>query len=584
MLAPLRRAALVILVALSAAATRAEGVFDLVPADALGFAAVRNLGAVDRQIQEIVKIFEDVIPFTPPAPLAFIRAATGLGDGINEGGDALIALLPGDAGFADPKPMLLVPVSDYAALAASVGGDSSGAIARVTIAGEEVLIAKMGDHALLMNIEHRPTMEALLAASPGPSPTVASLDSWIAANDFLVVMLPPGLDALTELGQESLDTQRDEWERELADPEFAEMLANMKAGLDMYDAVLGFCRAESAAGALGVAIDDALNIRISDRIVLAEEGQLAALGDVEKTGASPLAGAAEEPFVFAGGGPMPRKWGEVVAKASRNIIEKYPELYGFDKLDEAQWAKLEESMQATTQGLRTFSAVMLAGGKGDPLYSNIVGVIKVDNADEYMAATKKSMSLWNELTAASTSDIKMIYETQDVEVGGLKGVLVITDVAAAVGDEDVPMVEPMMEAMFGEDAKMRVYILAADENTIIMAVGPEASVAASAKRAAAGESGLAGAPTVQTTVALLDSSAPWTGFVSPQGCVTWFERAFTTFAGALGGPTITFPEYPAGPPIGFSMGLTEGQLRGEMIVPTQTLKDVAAYIKTCQEL
>lgn len=584
MLASLRRTAVFLLLACGGAAARAEGVFDLVPADALGFAAVRNLGAVDRQIQEIVNIFKDVIPFPPPGPLAFIRAATGLGEGLNESGDALIALLPGDAGFADPKPMLLIPVSDYAALAASVGGDSSGAIARVTIAGEDVLIAQKGDHALLMNIEHRPTMEALLAAAPSPSPTVASLDSWIAANDFLAVMLPAGLDALTTLGQASIATQREQLERSLADPDFAEMLARQKVGLDMIDSILNFCEAEIAAGAVGAAIDDALNIRLSDRVVLAEEGQLAALGEVDKPAASPLAGVADEPFVFGGGGPMPRQWGAIVAKISRTVLEEYPELYGFEKLDEAQWAKLEESMQATTQGLRTFSTVMLAGGEGDPLYSNIVGVLEVDSAEEYMAATKTSMSLWNELTAASTSDIKMIYETQDVEVGGLKGVLVITDVMAAVGDEDVPGVKPAMEAMFGEGAKMRVYVLAADENTVIMGVGSEEGVAASAQRAIAGESGLASSATVQTTASLLDSSAPWTGFLSPQGCVLYVERAFATFAAAMGGMTPDFPEYPVGPPVGFSMGLADGQLRGEMVVPGQALRDVAAYIKTCQEL
>ncbi len=465
-----------------------------------------------------------------------------------------------------------------------MSGDASGEIARVTIAGEEVLIAKKGDHALLMNVEHRPTMEALLAAAPDPLPTIESLASWLAVTDFAVVMLPSGLDALTALGQQGLTTQREEMEQQLADPEFAEMLARMKTGLDVYDAILGFCRAEIDAGAIGVAIDDALNIRISDRIVLADEGQLAALGEVEKSAASPLAGVADEPFVFAGGGPMPREWGEVMAKASRNFIAKYPQIYGFEELNEEQWADLEASWLATTVGLRSFSTVMLAGAKGDPLYSNVVGVIKVDDAEEYLAATRKSMSLWNELTAASTSDIKMVYEIEDAEVGGLSGLLVLTDVAAAAGDDDVPMVKPMFEAMFGEDAKMRVYLLKADENTLIMGIGPEAGVAVLVERVIGGETGLAESGVLQTTADLLDPAAPWTGYVSPQGCVIWFERAVAAFTGTLGGPAITFPAYPAGPPLGFAMGLADGQLRGEMVVPVQALKDLAEYIKTTRGL
>src|SRR5689334_13049891 len=102
------------------AAARAEGVLDQVPPDAMGFAVVRNLDNTNDQIQKVMKIFEKVSEVHPPAPLAFIKAATGIGEGLNESGDALIALLPGDAEPMEPKPLLFIPVSDYAKFAASI--------------------------------------------------------------------------------------------------------------------------------------------------------------------------------------------------------------------------------------------------------------------------------------------------------------------------------------------------------------------------------------------------------------------------------------------------------------------------------
>ena len=57
---------------------------------------------------------------------AFIKAATGLGAGVNESGDALLVALPGEISPLAPKLLLMVTVSDYAAFAASVGGDASG--------------------------------------------------------------------------------------------------------------------------------------------------------------------------------------------------------------------------------------------------------------------------------------------------------------------------------------------------------------------------------------------------------------------------------------------------------------------------
>ena len=69
-------------------------------------------------------------------------------------------------------------------------------------------------------------------------------------------------------------------------------------------------------------------------------------------------------------------------------------------------------------------------------------------------------------------------------------------------------------------------------------------------------------------------------YLSPQGCVAWFSRFYGMLMGAIGGPAMAVPEYPAGPPVGFSVHISDGQLQSEAVFPVQMLKDVAGYIKT----
>jgi hypothetical protein len=576
-----RRAALILLLALApAAAIQAEGVLDHVPQEAMGFAVVRNLAATNEKIVRLMDIFKGLSEAAPPAPLTLVKAATGIGDGLNEGGDALVALLAGANGAADPRPMMLIPISDYAKFAASVSGDATGAVCRVTIAGEEVLLGKKGDYALLMNVENRPTMEAVLNVSPEATAESKLLADWVVTTDLAIVVLPAGIDALATMGQAEIEKQQ----AAMAENDGADLpaeLAQVKAGLEMYKNVLGFCGAEIAAGGFGLTIDDATNLRFTDRLVFEKDGKVAQMAPMPKPAASPLAGYPAAPFVSAGGGPLPKGWYASLAKMSRNMMEANPGLYGFEKFDAAEWDKLEESWRAGFDA-SGISMAMLVGEPKDPLYSNIYFVAEVADAGSYLQSMRKSMELWNELTKKSSSDIKLAYEFSELEVAGKPAMLMSMDIGAAAADENVPMVKPLMEAMFGADGKMRFYVIAADADTVVMAIAPEDRAAKAVEAVLAGETGLAQSADVQATAALMNPDAPWTGFVSPPGFAAWVSRLMTTVMAQFGAPAPAIPEYPASPPIGFSMNLADGQFQGEMVVPVQVLSDLAAFIKKAQ--
>ena len=565
------------------APARAEGVLDHVPDDALGFAMIRNLEATNDKIERVFEIFQEVSPAPLPAPLAALKSATGLGAGLNDRGDAILALLAGADDPMSPRPLLVFPVSDYAAFAGSVKGDASGEISLVTIAGEEVLAARRGSFAVLMNVEHRDRLEALLAAEPKQPAAIAPLQDWLSKTDAAAVIMPTGVDMLAEAGKQGLAGQRAMMDQAADDPQTAQMLKQMQASMEMYEGVLGFLGAEIEAAGFGLSIDDATNLRLTERVVLSQKGQLANIKPVAPLAESPFAAYADEPFVGAFGGPLPPEWLDALSKVGRNFIEKYPELYGFEDLKAEDWKDVEESWKESLAGWKSMSMIMLPGEKGDALFSNFFSVMGVENAKTYLKSARQAMEKWNELTARSTSDIKMKYDMSDVTIAGKGGMLMELDVAAAVADPNVQMMQPLMETIFGKGGKLRMYYIAASDTRIVSGLASEEQLAKLVEEVAEGESNLAKSESVQHTIKLLDPQSPWQGLVSPQGCVTWFTRIMNTMMAQFGGGAPAVPEFPKTPPIGFSMNLADGQFSGEMVLPVETLKGLAAFIKDVNE-
>jgi hypothetical protein len=478
--------------------------------------------------------------------------------------------------------MLLVAVADYSKFAASIGGDASGEICRVTIAGEEVLAARRGSYAMLMNVEHRPVMESILASEPTAPAVLVPISEWMSATDVSLVLTPHGVELLAKLGQDEIAKAQRQLS-EQTDPTLAEMMKQYRQGLQVYDMILGFLGAEVDVAAVGLSIDDATNVRLSKRFVLDKSGQAAGWGDAPSASQPALAGFPNEPFVFGGGGPTPATWGEGLASFARKMTEQFAKESGFEKFDEVQWKKVEESWKTMMKGIRSTSFVMLPGKKEDPLISNVFYIVKVDDAEQYIKSSRESYELWNNLLEESSLDLGMMmkYEFEDVEVAGKKGLAMTMDMSKIVDDAGLPMFSGLMHSVFGEDGKFRIHLIAADKTTIVSGLASEWRLAEAIDHAVSGETGLAQSDDVQTTAKLLEPGAAWQFFVSPQGLVAWGSRFVALMAAQFGGGGPNAPEYPDSPPVGFSWTLTGGQFHAEMVWPHQTLEQLAAYIKTC---
>jgi hypothetical protein len=556
---------------------RAAEVTSHIPAESLGFVVIRDLASTNEKLQTLIRMFGAPLP----APLDLFKMQTGFGEGFNEAGDLAVALLPPQDEFGAPGPLALVPVTDYGAFVKPFNGDASGEICPVTVSDEEVLVAQAGDYALFMNPEYRDQMQRIVAAQPAAIDSVAALGDWFGANDGAIVLLPAGAQMLVTLATQEMANAREQMEQTFEDLGQREEFEALRAMFDVYSKMLAVLGDEVTAAALGVAIDDAGNVKLGLRAVAKEGGKVAQVGQIPRS-REPVAHISAGPFVVAGGGPWPKSVSEAMMGFSLDLMKSMPAMYGLQDATEEDFQKLVDAFNKTMEGLQHASFVLQPGQGDEPIYSNFYAVFEVESAEQYFEDYRKSMEVWNEIAAKAAEGRQFDYQMSDVTIAGKTGILITMDITAAMGAQAEPLAQQMMQKMFGEDGKMRAYLVQVDGTRVLMSYSAEPAVQKQIASLGEGAALLANDASVATTAELLPGDAPVVAYVSPQGCVAWFSRLMNVMMGAFGGGGPVIPEYPATPPVGISIGLEGRVIETDVVFPTEMLQGLSKYIEQVQ--
>ena len=356
--------------------------------------------------------------------------------------------------------------------------------------------------------------------------------------------------------------------------------------MEIYDSFLKACGSEIELGGLGVSFDQKTGMRVTQRVLLTNQSELALLPAVAAPEKSPLVDYEDQPIIAAGGGPLPSEWASKASDFFYQFMQDNPEIYGLEDLDEEQWKKAQESWQGTIDGLRSISWMLLPGVDDEPAYSNFYSVLKVEDVDNYLETYKQAVESWNDIMAQSTSDMQYHYEMEEVTLGENQGLLLTMDLLKMMGPQEHAMVQQMMKSMFGGDGKLRIYFLKVGQDSLLSGVATEATMTKMLKSYASKENRLPENPNIQTTLSQLDQDAQWMGVVRPQGMVQWFQRmmniAMQQFGGGAGMPQ--FADYPDAPPVGFSLKLENSLISGEEVWPSEGLKELADFIKAMEKI
>ncbi|MBX3434016.1 MAG: hypothetical protein KF847_11900 [Pirellulales bacterium] len=565
--------------AAEAVATKSPVVLAHVPADALGVVVIADLADTDAKAQRLLQMFNA----PAPPPLALLQLATGLGPGIDKSGDMALAFLPGAEGKPALVPLLAVPVNEYAEFVAPLNGDPTGEICRVVVAGEELLVGKAENFALLMNVEHRQRLEQVLGAEPTLAPELETLGSWFAANQVTAMLLPAGAELVWKLGREGLASQSAEFEEQFADEAFADTVAEMKRSFAMLDLLLGNCSDEIHAVAVGLSIDDDANLRLGKRALLKPKSRLGKLGE----GAAPvpqlLRGYADEPFVAVGGGPVSGRFAEFLVDLNDRLVALDPDGFGFGGIPEEELKAAFDKQRTMYDGVNSLSIAYLPGKENDALMSNYYMVLGCDDSAKVLDRWEQGMQIANDLMERSTSELKMHWAMERRTIAGKPALELSADLGELMADELVGFMDAYAEDLFGKDGKLRWPLVAADAGTVVSGIASDESLVELGIAATHAEAPLANSAPVAATTALFDPEAPWRLYVSPQGTVQWFGRIFKMLTRHFGGGAPEIPDYPATPPVGFTLKIASDRLEADMVWPAATLEGLSQYIATVQK-
>ncbi len=552
------------------------------PGKTLGFVLVHDVQAAGDKVAKLMSLFDVSLP----SPHLLLTLLPGLGDGLDSSQDILGALLTDGSDQTSILPMILLPVRDYGVFATSIHADTSGEICRVTILGEDVLVAKKGAHAMLMNVEHRQPLQRLLARTPEPFKSTSVLRPWLQHNDVTLVLLSAGMHRLLDLSQQDHDYDKQKSTHSIQTSSLGELVSRIRRGTDICRALIECTGARIDVTGIGFAMDDHENTRMSVRLILDSEGEGTQVHmNGPSTGPStllPLDRVSERPFVVAAGGPLPVGASAPLGRMARLLFKELSDIYGFENFEEQDWQEVEQATRGIFQGVESLSVHMLPGREEEPLIGNVQGILKVVDASRYMNSFQQSLLARNRLVAKSTSDLRYEYKVQQVTIGGVQGLDMVADVGTVARDPNVPMFDQVLHAMLGKEGTMHITMLPLDERTILLAIATKERIAQAVEQIQKDrDKDITGADLsadLRTTLKLLPGADSWYVMVSPQGYLQWFGRWMDRVMGPMG-INHQVSKFPKTPPIGCSLHLADGKLEIDLVLPEETLHGISEHVE-----
>ncbi len=542
----------------------AADVVSHLPDTTLGYAVVRDIAATDQKVARLISLFHPDLP----SPLNLARSITGLSQGIDYQGDALFAYLANNSEPALPVPLALLPVADYEILASAIGGDASGEICRVSIAEVELLIAQLGNFALVMNVEHREVMQQILARQTEVAPN--TFTEWIARNNVSFVLTRLGFAQIMKHGWFVGTTDNSP----LADDPFGALAVTDQGALQNSWPLMEFVRKYFREAGVGLAVDNANNVRIrwkgdflNQRKAVEESGN----GSQQR-----LKGFAAEPYAIAGAGDMPHDAGAFLAELMTNLSIQDAPHQGRSEFTPQDWAAERKSWDLTLADVQSVSVLVVPPTEGEPLLSTFFARLTVDDSQKYLAALAQSYEIANELTLRSKSEIKMIYNVHPTKIGDVEGVAITSDLDKATGDQNVDVWQALLTACLGAEHNLTIYCAPVDDQHVFIGLQSTEKLLKFIDGFQKGNSGLESDASVQKSLALLSTEGAYIQLVNPQGLVelgsSWMKTLLVL------GMVPQLPLYPTAPPLALAVSSDQNGWQAEVGLPAESVQALAEFV------
>jgi hypothetical protein len=592
-----------LLVAAMAQQCRADDILQNVPRDTLGFVVIRDIAGTDEKIQQLARNLQGA----SIGPLTFLQATTGTGDGLDLSGDFLLAAIPGDNGAAKPEFCIWLPVKNFDRFLTSLGRQASSGIMAITLAGEDLLIAKQGNWVVLMDPDQRARLANMLAAGPDAPARVMAWRGWIERNDVTVVSLASGVREILKLASSKRVKDRDALgtAREVARDDLEDMFG--PAGTDDGEpsgdgAEAGFTGAIVAAlqrsvgtvlsaspqlakvlGSVeslgcGVKFDDAGNARLGLRVAWPEGAPFLANNAQSNSRLPPTIFDADE-FIVHAAGNWPSSLNALLAGTyARLVVDELRATEGIQLADNTVNRYLEAVEQAAADVI-SLNVLALTGQPHDGVYTNGFVVARTASADNFVDRVAEAMRLWNQMNREAEGGPRLVFDVAEVPSGNYTAIQYSIDLAAVDGAPVIPEMRQAMERLFGAGGKLTLFLVKADGQTVLAAAATLEQVGKMLERLEGGRATDWNVAPFAEVNRLLPQQAEWRAYFSPHGYTTWSARKMDAIVGVpvIGGPLVK--DFPQAPPIGAAGGIRDGEMWIDMGVPLETIQSTGIYLQ-----
>ena len=132
--------------------------------------------------------------------------------------------------------------------------------------------------------------------------------------------------------------------------------------------------------------------------------------------------------MFAFDGAMPKSFAKGMLNMSVDMINNMSKAAGGKELTEEQSKQLNVLMEKSMAGLRSMSMVMGPPKPGGSMYSNMVAVMKVTNASQYMADYQEAMEKITDIIKATGVQLPFVQDIKKTKINGADGLELTMDI------------------------------------------------------------------------------------------------------------------------------------------------------------
>ena len=569
---PFRSIPLLLLALAATTSARAAGNYlKVIPSTTLVWGVVNHMNEASDKIQKLAAIVQ--------APAVNLLEKTkkewGITKGLDEKGAVGAFTLPAKTGKA-PADVFFVAVADYQEFLSNFEVAQAGdAITEIKCKDKTSrLVAERFGYALIATKGDRAALEAALEAKQDISAETAGLESWLAENDATVVGTAAGIKAGAQQAREELKKSKEGLN---SAPDF--LISIQQA----YDKILEATPSELALALGGIRCDKQCAIRVVGRARLVNGGEVSkAVAGIPPLAEKLFAAAPGGPFVLAAGGVGIPKLADAYLNLIAGFMKSMKSVYGMSAEDLERMSK--ESFEVFRQ-VHSMNFVMKTGKRGDPIYSNMFGAMRVDNSQRFLDLLEKAAEKANQLMQNAKQGALKSMTVKRLEIAGKPALQqeMSFDLSSMAGPESN---RALMDEMMGIGGKMLYYYVAADEHTVLMGMGvSQERMAAALDVVKQPRKSLAEDADVSVTAAMLPADSQWVAYMSPRGYMQLIQRVLAVaLKDNPAAAAFSLPPFPKCPPVGFAVKAEPTELRAEIAVPAELLKATGEYVQDMQKM